>query len=102
MSFFKAVTCITDFNSAQDRSEEAYIKSLANTVGAGAYFLGFDFKESTKGQEKTAELKKGSYSYVITEVVCSVYTGAVFIDLPPKPSDEFVASLRKGPIRGLL
>jgi len=95
MSFLKAVSCRIDFNSAQDRSEKAYIKSLATTVGAGASFLGFGFKASTKVQEKTAELRKVSYSYVITEAVCSVYTGAVFMDLPPKPSDEFVASLKK-------
>ena len=95
MSFLKAVSCRIDFNSAQDRSEKAYIKSLANTVGAGASFLGFGFKASTKVQEKTAELRKVSYSYVITEAVCSVYTGAIFMDLPPKPSDEFVASLTK-------
>ena len=95
MSFLKAVSCRVDFNSVQDRREEAYIKSLANTVGAGASFLGFGFKASTTVQEKTAELRKVSHSYVITEAVCSVYNGAVFMDLPPKLSEELVASLKK-------
>lgn len=95
MSFLKTVSCRMDFTSGQDRSEKAYIKSLADTVGAGASFLGFGFKANTKVQDKTTELRKVSYSYVITEAVCSVYTGAVTMDFLTKPSDEFVASLKK-------
>ena len=95
MSFLKAVSCRIDFSSAEDRSEKSYIESLANTVGAGTNFLGFGFKASTTVQHKTEELRKVSYSYVNTEAVCSVYTGAIFMDLPPTPSDEFVASLKK-------
>ncbi|XP_078368560.1 uncharacterized protein LOC144652419 [Oculina patagonica] len=95
MSFLKAVSCRVDFSSLEDRNEKSYIDSLANTVGAGVSFLGFGFKASTTVQHKTEELRKVSYSYVNTEAVCSVYTGAVFMDMPPKPSDEFVSSLKK-------
>ena len=95
MSFLKAVSCRIDFGSTEDRSEKSYIDSLSNTVGAEAGFLGFNFKASTTVQKKTQEIKTASNTYVTTQAVCSVYTGAIFMDLPPHPSDEFIASLQK-------
>ncbi len=94
-SFLKAVSCRIDFSSTEGRSEKSYMNSLSNTVGTESSFLGFGFKASTTVQSKTEELKTASFSYVNTEAVCSVYTGAIFMDLPPKPSDEFIASLSK-------
>ncbi|KAJ7373975.1 hypothetical protein OS493_009303 [Desmophyllum pertusum] len=95
MNFLKAVSCRIDFSSSEDRSEKAYIDSLSNTVGAESGFLGFSFKASTTVQHKTEEMKTASHTYVNTQAVCSIYTGAIFMDLPPKPSDEFIASLKK-------
>ena len=94
-NFLKAVSCRIDFSSNEGRSEKSYMDSLSNTVGTESSFLGFGFKASTTVQQKTEELRTASFSYVITEAVCSVYTGAIFMDLPPKPSDEFIASLSK-------
>ncbi|XP_078383276.1 uncharacterized protein LOC144665870 [Oculina patagonica] len=94
-SFLKAVSCRIDFSSNEGRSEKSYKDALSNTVGTDNSFLGFGFKASTTVQSKTEELRTASFSYVNTEAVCSVYTGAIFMDLPPKPSDEFIASLSK-------
>ena len=95
MSFLKAVSCRIDFGSVEDRSEKSYINSLATSVGAGASFLGFGFKASPTVQQKTEELRKVSHSYINSEAVCSIYTGAIFMNMPPKPSDEFITSLKK-------
>ena len=94
-SFLKAVSCRVDFTSNEGRSEKSYMNSLSNTVGTESSVFGFGFKASTTVQQKSEELRTASFSYVNSEAVCSVYTGAVFMDLPPKPSDEFIASLSK-------
>lgn len=94
-SFLKAVSCRVDFSSNEGRSEKTYTNALSNTVGTGSSILGFGFKASTTVQQKSEELKTASFSYVNSEAVCSVYTGALFMDMPPQPSDEFIASLSK-------
>jgi len=96
MSFLKTVSCKIEFTSSENRNEMSYIADLiTNNVLPEVEFLKVAFKASTTVQHKVLELKKASYSYLNTKAACSVYTGTISKDLPPKLSDELRASLKK-------
>ena len=96
MSFLKVVSCKIDFISSENRNEASYIDDLlTNNVVPAVDSVEWAFKASTTVQHKTEELRKGSYSYIDTQTACSVYTGKISMDLPPKLSDEFMTSLKK-------
>ncbi|KAJ7373978.1 hypothetical protein OS493_009306 [Desmophyllum pertusum] len=95
MNFLKAVSCRIDFSSSEDVVRKRTLIHYLTLLELKSGFLGFSFKASTTVQHKTEEMKTASHTYVNTQAVCSIYTGAIFMDLPPKPSDEFIASLKK-------
>ena len=98
MSFLKTVSCKTDFTSSEDRNELSYIRDLlSNHVLPETTLqnLQVAFKASTTVQHKIEQLKRASYSYVSTQAACSVYTGTISYELPPKLSDEFIATVKK-------
>ena len=96
MSFLKIVSCNIDFISSENRNEASYINDLlTNNVVPEVSSVKWAFKASTTVQHKTEELRKAGYSYINAQTACSIYTGKVSMDRPPKFSDEFMASLKK-------
>lgn len=100
MTFLKTVGCKIDFISSENRNEKSYIVDLLTNNVVPDHednFLKFltPFRASTTVQHKTDELKRASYSYVNTKAACSVYTGIMTMNYPPKFSKEFTASLKK-------